>query len=157
MTAKVLHAMFLYKLKALAAGLLVAVGLTLGTGAPEGIRAAPLLAKPETAQAALEKKLHGEWKGENACLGDLTLRADGTFERRHHSPGNNTLAGIWAVHWDALPPTLALTCKTSDNPNAIGKTVEVKLIRLDDAALGYHYANETKVSPFTWSYSRVKK
>src|SRR5207237_963167 len=53
-------------------------------GAPDG---------PGKGLVALERKLVGEWKGEGSCLGDLTLRADGTFERRRYSPGNNTLAG----------------------------------------------------------------
>src|SRR6476659_5945434 len=70
--------------------------------------------KPKETPVALERKLHGAWIAEGDCVGDLTLRADGTFERQHYSPGNNKLAGTWEVRWKALPPTLVLTCKTSD-------------------------------------------
>src|SRR5262245_8162256 len=47
-------------------------------------------APPDDARAAVEKKLVGEWVKGGACIGDITIRADGTFERRHYSPGNYT-------------------------------------------------------------------
>jgi len=47
---------------------------------------------PKNTPAALEQKLHGEWKG-GPCRGELALRADGTFERQHFSPCNNHLTG----------------------------------------------------------------
>ncbi len=71
--------------------------------------------KPEDGPVALERKLHGQWQG-GPCAGELTLRADGTFEREHYSPGNRKLSGTWAVRWDALPPALALTCKKKTEP-----------------------------------------
>ena len=89
--------------------------------------------KPGGAPAALEGKLHGAWTGEGPCDGRLPLRADGTYERKLHGPGGNNCAGTWVVRWDALPPTLVLTCKTSDDPMYIRKE-EVKLIQLDDQA-----------------------
>ena len=107
--------------------------------------------KPKEGPAALERKLHGEWIG-GPCMGELTLGADGTFERRHYSPGNHHLTGTWEVRWDALPPTLVLTCKTSDYPEE-GKTSEVKLIQLDDEALAYLYPGNEQV----YRYKRVKK
>lgn len=109
--------------------------------------------KPATAPVALEKKLHGAWKGESACQGDLTLRADGTFAKTRCGPGNNNFAGTWEVRWDALPPTLVTTCKTSDDPKAVGNKDEVKLIKLDDKVLVVTYPS----SDFQWQYSRVKK
>src|SRR5687767_9235047 len=63
--------------------------------------------------AGLEAKLLGNREG-GACVGDYTFKSDGTFELRHFTPGGNTLTGTWSVRWDALPPTLVLTCKTSD-------------------------------------------
>ena len=93
--------------------------------------------RPKEGPAALEQKLHGEWQG-GCCIGELTLRADGTFERQHYSPGNNTLTGTWHVRWDALPATLVLTCKASDYEGYVGRE-EVKLIRLDDDALVYQH------------------
>ncbi len=94
--------------------------------------------KPKDAPVALERKLHGEWKG-GLCMGELTLRADGTFERQHYTPGNNDVAGTWEVRWNSLPPTLVLTCKTSDESDRFpaGKITEVKLVQLDDAVLAY--------------------
>ena len=91
--------------------------------------------------------LHGEWKG-GACVGDYTFNSDGTFELRHFTPGNNTLAGTWSLRWDALPPTLVLTSIASDftkkDPSRkeyeyLGKTLEVKLIQLNDEVLVYQY------------------
>src|SRR6187200_2697458 len=90
---------------------------------------------------ALERKLHGTWQG-GACVGLLALRPNGTFERRHYSPDDNTLTGTWAVGWDALPPTLTLTCKDADYAGYIGTTVVVKLVQLDDAALAWKSADD---------------
>jgi len=104
--------------------------------------------------AALEAKLHGEWKG-GACMGELTLRADGTFERRHYSPGNNRVTGTWAVAWDVLPPTLTLTYKTSDAPDRlkVGEILPLKVLQLDDAVLEYRWP----VTNGTERYERMKK
>ena len=91
--------------------------------------------KPKESQLALEKKLHGVWESGLDCVGDIVLRPDGTFDRLHYSPGNNTPSGMWEVWWNALPPTLVLTCKTSDDADLAGKTWEFKVVRLDDEAL----------------------
>ena len=93
--------------------------------------------------AALEKKLLGSWKG-GPCVGDYSFDADGTFELHHFTPGNNTVTGDWSIRWDALPPTLVLTCKTSDfkkkTPSRqeyqyLGKDLELKLLELNSEAL----------------------
>jgi hypothetical protein len=110
--------------------------------------------KPKEAPAALERKLHGAWIG-GPCEGELTLGADGTFERRHYSPGDNKLTGTWEVRWNALPPTLVLACKTSDDPDFVGKTSDVKLIQLDDEALAYQYAGTEDKN--VYRLTRVKK
>ncbi len=107
--------------------------------------------KQKEGAAALERKLHGQWKG-GACLGDWTFRADGTFELRHYTPGNNKLTGTWEVRWNALPPTLMTTCKASDHSDYVGKTWEVKLIQLDDEALALQHQGGA-----TTRYERVKK
>lgn len=93
---------------------------------------------------ALESKLHGAWNGRGPCDGRLILNADGTFVRRHFSPGNNSLSGKWSVRWDALPPTLVLVCDMSDREHFIGKTTEVKILTLNDQDLIYQYPQETK-------------
>src|SRR5258707_8256148 len=108
--------------------------------------------KPPVAPAALERKLHGAWIGGD-CIGELTLRADGNFERRHFSPGNNRLAGTWEVQWNAFPPTLVLACKTSDDPESIGKVSKFKLVQLDDGALAYQPADQYPNGP-TVHYTR---
>jgi hypothetical protein len=96
--------------------------------------------RPRGAPVALERKLHGAWKG-GACQGDWVFGPDGTFELKHYTPGGNRLTGTWEVRWDALPPTLVLTCLTSDDPGRFpaGKMPEVKLLQLDDEALAYQY------------------
>ena len=109
--------------------------------------------QPENSPVALQKKLHGAWKGQSACQGDLTLRADGTFENANVGPGNVNLAGTWEVLWDALPPTLVMTCKTSDDPTVVGTKDVVKLIKLDDKELVVSYPS----SDFKWQYLQVKK
>ena len=56
------------------------------------------------------------------------------------------------MRWDALPPTLVLTCRTSDVKDEVGKTIEVRLIQLDDKSLAVKRA-----SPDADRYARVKK
>ena len=107
--------------------------------------------KAEAVPIGLERKLRGELGG--ACVGTLTFWANGTFERRQFSPGNHELTGTWEVRWDALPPTLGLTCKDSDSPRHIGTKAEVKLVQPDDTALALlHLGSDQPVS-----YKRVKK
>lgn len=93
---------------------------------------------PMNALMGLEKKLNGEWKG-GPCMGDWVFAADGTFVLKNFSPGGDTFTGSWKVHWDALPPTLVLTFKTSDAPEhfKVGHTWEVKLVELDDKTFAY--------------------
>jgi hypothetical protein len=102
-------------------------------------------AKAQTAEQPKEtpviRMLYGTWQGP-ACGGDWTYRADGTFEAQHYSPGNNQLTGTWAVRWNSLPPTLVRTCKTSDDPDLVGKTWEVRLIQLDGVDLAYQYPDQ---------------
>jgi hypothetical protein len=97
--------------------------------------------------AALERMLLGTWQGP-ACGGDYTFRADGTYDVRSFTPGQNHLTGTWSLRWDALPPTLVLTCKTSDirkrDPGRpeyeyFGKPLEVKLLELSSERLVYRF------------------
>jgi hypothetical protein len=102
--------------------------------------------------AALEKKMVGAWKGQSPCGGTFLFRADGTYELTGYGPAPYDTAGTWAVRWDALPPTLVLTCKTSEVAEEIGQITELKLSRLDDEGLAVQYANET-----VHRYARSKK
>jgi uncharacterized protein (TIGR03067 family) len=52
------------------------------------------------------------------------------------------LNGTWRVRWDALPPTLVLTCKASDYAGFVGKTEEVHLVQLNGEALTYQYPGD---------------
>jgi hypothetical protein len=101
--------------------------------------------------AALEQKLVGAWKGQGGCEGNLLFRADGTYNLTQFGPAASDTAGTWKVRWDALPPTLALTCTTSEIPEEVGKTTEGKLVRLDKERLAVEYAD------FVGRYARVKK
>jgi hypothetical protein len=113
----------------------------------QDVPVAPQPARPDRGAelAALEQKLFRSWKGPD-CGGDFTFNPDGTFEVRHYTPGNNTFTGAWALRWEALPPTLLLTFKTSDikkrNPAApehpyVGKTLRAKLLELDNDTLAF--------------------
>jgi hypothetical protein len=115
------------------------------------VTAAPPVHRAAAGPTALERKLHGKWTGP-ACGGDLTLRASGAFERQHYGPGNETLSGTWVVRWDALPPTLVLTCKDADYLGAIGTVEEVKVVQLDDETLTYQRAAGDPTQ-----YKRVKR
>src|SRR5437870_7687927 len=79
--------------------------------------------------AALEQKLVGAWEGQTGCAGNYLFRADGTYELKMYGPVPIDLAGTWKVRWDALPPTLVLTCKTAGIPEELG---ELRLIQLND-------------------------
>ena len=98
--------------------------------------------------AALERKLLGAWEGP-ACGGDFTFNPDGTFEVRNYTPANYTLAGAWSLRWDALPPTLLLTFKSSDfkdrdrgGADYVGKTLEAKLLELDTDVLAFRVGTD---------------
>ena len=108
------------------------------------------------ALAALEKKLHGNWCGGPApCVGELLFKADGTYERRHYSPANINSGGTWSLRWDALPPTLTLNCKTSDDPDDVNKAFQYKLSRLDDATFAIAHENGPK--PLIYSRDNASK
>ena len=111
--------------------------------------------KPQEGPVGLERKLHGRWKGP-ACGGDWTFASDATFSVNHYSPGNNELTGSWEVRWNALPPTLVLTVKSSNAPERIkvGESWEVKLVQLNDEALAYEWP-ENPGQAIQWT--RVKK
>jgi hypothetical protein len=113
------------------------------------VAAAPPAGRTDGAPVALERKLWGPWRG-GACAGELTLKPNGTFERRHYGPGNQAWSGTWAVRWDALPPTLVLTCTDADWAGQIGTKQEVKIVQLDQAALVYQHAGNDPTS-----YARV--
>src|SRR5262245_37446694 len=104
-----------------------------------------------TELAALERKLHGEWQGQGGCIGDIAFHPNGKYRRTKQGPDGADSEGTWVIRWDALPPTLVLTCKTASDPNLVGKR-EMKLILLEDDAFAYQYP---KSSPIR--YKRVEK
>jgi hypothetical protein len=120
-----------------------------------GLAQVVLAEPPGKELAVLEKKMLGAWKGQTGCDGNFLFRADGTYELTEYGPAPYDSAGTWQVRWDALPPTLVLTCKTSEIPDEVGKTTEVKLIKLDDNSLAIEYANQNGSPP--GHYTRVKK
>jgi hypothetical protein len=85
----------------------------------------------------VEKVLLGGWHGTASCQGDVTFRADGTYSWIHFGPGDATVAGSWAIRWDALPPTLVMTPTASTDKDYIVLKAEVKVLRLDDKSLVY--------------------
>ena len=120
-----------------------------------GLAQAVLAERPEKELAVLEKKMLGAWKGQTGCDGNFLFRADGTYELTGYGPAPYDSAGTWKVRWDALPPTLVLTCKTSEVPDEVGKTMEVKLIKLDATSLAIEYTSQNGNPP--GHYTRVKQ
>jgi hypothetical protein len=117
------------------------------------------------ALAALEQKLLGTWRG-GPCVGNYTFNADGTYKLSNFTPGSNTLTGTWSLRWDALPPTLVVTCKTSDfkarDPGRreyeyFDKPLEIKLVELSDDLLVLRFPADKKVgfpSDYSETYTR---
>lgn len=109
----------------------------------------------------IELKLLGAWQG-GACIGNYTFNSDRSFVLDAFTPGGNTITGSWHTRWDSLPPTLALKCETSDfrtkAPNRpeyryLGKTLELKLLELNDDILVYRAPDPNGEQRF----ERVKK
>ena len=117
-----------------------------------GMAQLSLAEPPRKEVGALEQKLVGAWKGQSPCAGTILFRADGTYERTGYGPAAYDSSGTWKVRWDALPPTMVLTCKTSDGDDEIGKTTELKLDKLDDDQLGLSRAKQDPER-----YARMKK
>jgi hypothetical protein len=92
-------------------------------------------------QTEWEEKLLGNWVG-GPCMGSLHFSADGTFQRRHYSPGDNEFTGTWTLK-PGVQPKLTLTVKASDDPQSFapGKIWELGIVRLDADALSYQYAD----------------
>jgi len=144
--------------------LCVSATILLQTSAHSPAQDAPALnaavAEKGNGITALERKLLGPWRGP-ACGGDRTYHADGTFSVAYFTPGQNNLTGTWSMRWDALPPTLLLTYKTSDirtqDPDRIefehlGKTREAKIHELNGEILVYQFPGDK----LAWQLSRNK-
>ena len=93
--------------------------------------------KAEKELAAFATKLHGTWEGNRGCQGRLILQADGTYEWKFRGPGGDTDTGVWEMRGDTQSPTLSLKCKTSDDPERKGKTVDVKVVRMTEMSLAF--------------------
>jgi hypothetical protein len=102
--------------------------------------------------ARLKAKLFGTWEGQSGCAGTLQVRADGTYELTQFGPGGDDSTGQWKIRWDALPPTLILTCKSSQIEEEVGSLRKLKLLQLDDVDLVIKDA-----SPDALRYSRTQK
>jgi len=127
------------------AGALVAMLAASGIAAPvpaERVKAAKEL-------AALAAKFEGEWRGDAGCQGTLILQANGTYEWKFRGPGGDTDTGVWELRGDTQSPTLSLKCKTSDDPERKGKTVDVKVVRMTEGALAFQYPEATEPMTFT--------
>jgi hypothetical protein len=129
----------------------VAFAALLTVGLAQAAQAEP----PKGELAALERKLVGVWDGQGGCDGKLVIRADGTYQLTGYGPAGDDSAGRWKVRWDALPPTLVLTCSKSGVAEEVGKAVELQLLRLNDKTLKVGYANPNG-SP-SGEYLRAKK
>jgi hypothetical protein len=132
--------------------LIVPAAVVLFIGVAQAVLAAPPTKEPGKEVAGLEKKLLGDWQGYEGCSGKYAFRADGTYKLTNFGPGGDGSAGTWKVRWDALPPTLVLTCKESELDEEIGKDTKLMLLELNDAILTLEYEHKT-----VFHYARPKK
>lgn len=123
--------------------LVIPAAVVLVIGLVQSVGAEPPMKGPGKEVAALEKKLQGEWEGYEGCSGTYVFRGNGTYKLTGFGPGGDATAGTWKVQWDALPPTLVLTCKESELDEEIGKDTRLKLLELDDAILTLEYEHKT--------------
>ena len=91
---------------------------------------------------ALARRRVGDWKGRIACDGTLHLRADGTYALKAYGPAPYDSAGVWKLRGDAVPATLVLTCKSSEVEDEVGKSMQFKLVKLDNANLDIEYDSQ---------------
>ncbi|MFN0022170.1 MAG: hypothetical protein ACKVP0_28305 [Pirellulaceae bacterium] len=131
---------------------LVPSAAVLMVGLVQLVSAEPPAKGPGKELVALERIMLGAWQGQEGCSGRYLFNADGTYELKGFGPGGDETAGTWKVRWDALPPTLVLTCKASESDEDIGKETKVKLLQLDDASLTIEYDSKT-----VYHYARPKK
>ena len=110
---------------------------------------------PKGELAALEQKLVGTWDGQGGCDGKFVFRADGTYELTGHGPAGDDSKGKWKVRWDALPPTLVLTCTVSGVGEDVSKARELKLVKLDDKNLVVRHPHPD--GGLSGEYVRAKK
>lgn len=132
--------------------LVIPVTVVLLVGLVRVLLAEPPAKEPGKEVVALERIMLGAWKGQEGCSGRYLFNADGTYELNGFGPTANPTSGTWKVRWDALPPTLVLTCKASETDEDIGKETNVKLLQLDDASLTIEYDGRT-----VYHYERPKK
>jgi hypothetical protein len=105
-------------------------------------------AKAEKELAALGTKLHGTWRGDAGCVGNVTFRADGTYEWTGRGPVGQRDAGTWALRSEGQTPVLILKCKTSSHKVHAGTTVEVRLA-LEGSSLAFQSADPQSSQTFT--------
>jgi hypothetical protein len=120
---------------------LVSLVLLAATASAGGV---PKPLAPVKDLGVLEQKLIGTWKGQGGCTGVIDFNSDGTFEWRHYGPGDATRTGKWTIRWDALPPTLVLTLKSSKIKEEEGKDLELKITTLDDSSLSFRSLAELR-------------
>lgn len=108
-------------------GVLVAVFAPVGASAPVPADRA----KVEKELAAVATKLHGSWQG-GPCEGEVTFRADRTYEWTGIGPGGNRHEGTWTLRGDPARPTLVMACKKADELALEGKTTELAVVRVGE-------------------------
>jgi hypothetical protein len=134
---------FVTPLRTAAAGLLLAALAPGGASAPVPADRA----KAEKELAAVAAKLHGSWAGP-PCEGRLTFHANRTYEWTDRGPAGKRDKGVWTLGGDPAQPTLVLECKSSAEPDLVGKAAEVKLVRLDEETLAFKEPGAKKPKTF---------
>lgn len=128
----------------------IAVAIVIGTGSiVVALGFSMLLGELKRARESgetlsrLEDHVIGGWRGQNPCAGHYVFHRDGSYELSGFGPGGESSAGFWEFRWDGLPPTLALICTASDFGDDIGRTRELRIVRLDGERLDLQYTGRT--------------
>ncbi|MBY0455748.1 MAG: hypothetical protein K2V38_00260 [Gemmataceae bacterium] len=85
--------------------------------------------KEEAQRLALVGALAGASYRGGPCQGEITLRADGTFDWNGIGPGGDRRSGTWAVRGLAREPVVVLTCTAADSLDDKGREDKFEPVR----------------------------
>lgn len=95
---------------------------------------------PET----IQRLLHGDWRGQGPCDGNLSIQPDGTWTWKNIGPGGDRASGQWKLTWDALPPKLTLHIDEADAEESVGTEQVYRVTQLNQARFSFRIPDQEK-------------